>query len=433
MDKSHKGYLIVLFFVSPFLGLLNIFKLRNEKEIVFFVMLFFGLAGSVAVFEKGSDGFTHRFNAEKDYLDMTLPQFVEKSYQILSFNSVEGSTDIYIHSISFLSASILQAPDLTHVFSALVLGFFFSKSVLLVLKDNLNAKKGAILLGCIALFLLIRSLGALNSIRMWTGMWVLFYGTYSWALTKEKKYLFVSLFAVFVHFSYGVILIPVIIGYLLQNRKILLVTIYAVSFFSTLGFNVVESYIPQSKLIESKQKTYGITSDEDEDRYEDNEEIRKVANENSNFYKSIGQQIYFSYSIVGLSIILIFFYLRKDVDVNLKFLVATGLSIYLFSNLVAFSPSLQFRTKMIAATFILASAIHLQLRLNNYNLSKKNSRRLNIGLVAFLISSIPVALFHLSYLLQMISFFIFLFPEISWLLGDGDYSIRNVLGLVIGK
>ncbi|WP_016990259.1 hypothetical protein [Flavobacterium sp. ACAM 123] len=219
MDKAQRGYLILLFLFSPFLGVFKIFKLKNEKDITFFTTLFFGLVGSAFVYIKGTDGHSHLMNAKANYLDMSLGEFFTKSYEILTFGATKGTTDIYLHIISFLSASVLQKPELIHVFAGFVLGYFFIKSVLLVLKDNLFVKKSYILLGFITLFLMIQSIGALNSIRMWTGMWVLFYGSYSWAMTKEKKYWYVILFSVFVHFSYAVILIPVALAYLLQKQK----------------------------------------------------------------------------------------------------------------------------------------------------------------------------------------------------------------------
>jgi hypothetical protein len=431
MDKAHKGQLILLFFLSPVLGLVNLFKLKNEKDITFFGTLFFGLVGSVIVYIDGTDGHSHLMNAKENYLDMSFSEFVEKTYQVLTFSSVEGATDLYLHIISFISASVLQTPELIHFFAGLVLGYFFTKSVLLVLKNNLFVKKNKILLGCIVLFLLIQSVGALNSIRMWTGMWVLFYGTYSWATTKEKKYIPVILFSILVHFSYVVILLPVIIAYLLRNRKKLLVSIYIISFFTTVGFSFFEAYIPKSDLLESKQNTYAIDSDKKAERFAADKVEAQKGLVNQNFYKASGQITYVNYSIVGLSFILLFFYLKKTADNNLNFLIAVGIGVYTFSNLVAFSPSLQGRTKTIAATFILAAAIHLQLTLKNYVLSKKSNRRLNLGLVVFLISAIPIFLFQVSDLLFNISFFILLFPQVSWMLGDSDYSIRGVIGLLI--
>lgn len=431
MDKTQKGYLILLFFLSPVIGLFNLFRLKNEKDITFFGALFFGLIGSLYVYVEGSDGYSHLLTVKAFYLDMSLSEFLVKTYEIISFNSIEGFADLYMHCLAFIAVYIFRAPELIHVFAGFVLGYFFTKSVLLVLKDNLRTKKGYILLGFIILFLFIRSVGALNSIRMWTGMWVLFYGTYSWAITKEKKYLYVILFSVLVHFSYIVILIPLIASYVLQKRKKILIAFYIVSFFTTVGFSFFEAYIPESDLLENKQSVYAIDSDEKADRFAENRLNYRKETENSNFYKASGTSIYTNYSVVGLTFILIVFYLKKISDPNLNFLVAAGIGLYTFSNLVAFAPSLQGRTKTIAATFILAAAIHLQLTLKNYGLSRRMNRWLNAGFVCFLISSIPMYLFQLSYIMQSFSAFAFLFPQISWILGADDYSIRQAIGVLI--
>jgi hypothetical protein len=431
MDKKQKGYLLLLFLISPFLGIVNVFKIKDEKALTFFGTLFFGLVGSVFVYIEGTDGHSHLMNAIQFYTDMSLGEFLTKAYEVLTFSSTKGSSDLYLHIISFLSTSVLQNPSLIHVFAGMVLGYFFTKSVLLVMKDNLQTRKGYILLGFIVLFLLIRSIGALNSIRMWTGMWVLFYGTYSYAINKEKKYLFIILFSVIVHFSYAIILIPVLVTYLMQKKRYIVVALYVISFFATASFSFIESYIPKLDLIEKKQNTYAIDSDEDAKRLKKRNLKKESQLENVNFYKASGETNYLNYSIVGLSVILIFFYLKKAIDANLNFLIAIGLGLFTFSNVVTFLPSLQGRTKTIAATFILAAAIYLQLNLKNYELSIKNKKLLNSGFGLFLISSIPMIMYQVSYIFQNFSFFLLLFPQVSWILGEEDSSVRSIIGLFI--
>jgi hypothetical protein len=429
--KEQKAYLILLFLVSPLMGLWNLFKIKNEKEITFFGTLFFGLLGSAYIYYTENDGYRHRELAKEYYLDMSIVEFFKKSYNILIFSPSEGADDLYLHVISYLSASLLQTPELIHFFSGIVLGYFFTKSVLLLLKGNLRVKKNHILLVFIFLFLLIKSVSALNSIRMWTGMWVFFYGTYGWAATKEKKYLYVIFLSILVHFSYVVILIPAVAAYVIRERKRLLVFIYIVSFFTTLGFSAIESYIPKSDLMETKQDQYAIDSEEKAERFEKRYANLEVRNDKKNFYSASGQSNYVDFSIVGLTIILLFFYLKNVADTNLISLVSIGMGLYAFSNLVAFSPSLQGRTKMIGATFLLAAAIHLQLTLKNYHLGIKTKWRLNLGLVTFLISSTPMVLYQISYILQGFSFFLLLFPQASWIMGDNDFSMREAIGLII--
>lgn len=431
MENKQKGYLLLLFLFSPFLGIVNVFKIKDEKALTFFGTLFFGLVGSVFVYIEGTDGHSHLMNAKQFYTDMSLGEFFTKAYEVVTFSATVGSTDLYLHVISFLSTSVLQSPTLIHVFAGMVLGYFFTKSVLLVLKDNLQTKKGYILLGFIVLFLLIRSIGALNSIRMWTGMWVLFYGTYSYAIKKEVKYLYVTGFAILVHFSYVVILIPVVLSYLIQKKKTLLTVVYAVSFFTSLGFSVFQAYLPQSDLLENKQKFTVIDSKDKAKLFADNAEKAEVASANLNFYKASGATNYLNYSIVGLTILLLFFYLKRETDTKLNFLIAVGVGLYTFANLVSFSPALQGRTKTIAATFILAAAIHLQLTMKAYLVSQKTKTLINIVYTLFLTSAIPMFLFQISYIFQSFSFYLLFLPEVSWLLGDQDSSLRSIIGLLI--
>lgn len=431
-NKVQKGSLILLFLLSPLLGLVSLFKTKNEKLITFFGTLFFVLLGSMFVYVDETDGYTHLQNAKEYYSAMSMADFFHKAYEILTFNSTIGATDIYLHCISFISASLLQIPEFIHVFAGFVLGYFFTKSVLLVLKGNLFEKKGNILIAFITLFLLMKSAGALNSIRMWTGMWILFYGTYSLAITKNKKYFFTILLAVVVHFSYSVILIPVIVAFLFRKWKRILVAIYVTSFFTSTSFSFFSEYVPQTDLFEYKQKYTVVDSDEKADLFEESAQVAEKEAASLNFYKVYGEVNYLNYSIVGLSFMLVIFYLSKRSDFKLNFLVATGIGLYSFANIVAFSPSLQGRTKMIAATFILAAAIHLQLTLKNYRLDLTTLKRLNTGLIIFLISAIPAFLFQVSDLLNSISCFLLALPQLSWILGDQDVSIRNAIGLFLG-
>jgi len=425
--KEHNGYLFLLLFLSPFLSLFKILKLKNNKDITFFGTLFFGMIGSLYIYSNGNDGFTHRSLVERNYSGMSISEFLSQSYDILTFNAGEGTADFYLHILSFIAGSIFNIPELLHVLAGLILGYFYTKSVLLIIGDNVQQKKNYILMGLIVLLLLIKSISALNSIRMWTGMWVLFYGTYGWAKTKNIKYFIAILFSTVVHFSYVVIIIPVAISYLIRERKRLLVLIYIISFFTSFGFSYFESFVPKSELFEAKQEQYAIDSEEKAERFEKRYEDAKVINSNKSFYSASGQENYVNYSIVGLTILMLFFYLKKESDKNFMFLISIGVGLYTFSNIVAFSPSLQNRTKVIAATFLLAAAIQLYYTLYRYRLSINARKRFDFGLICFLLSSTTMVLYQISFILQGFSFFLLMFPELSWLLGDNDFSLRKAL------
>ena len=430
MNRTQKGYLIFLFLLSPFLGVIELFKIKHEKTLIGFGTLFFGLVGSVFVYVKGTDGYSHLMNAKLEYLNMSFSDFLKQSYNILTFTANEGAADMYIHTLSYLSASVLQIPELIHVFAGFILGYFFTKSVLLVLKGNLRTKKDFILIGFIILFMFIKSIEALNSVRMWTGMWLMFYGSYGWTVYKKKTYLYIILFSILVHISYVIVLFPIIVSFLFKNFKKTIIIFYIFSFFNTLSFSFIEPVLPKSDLFESKQNVYAIDKDDKVMRFEEMRANYKSQLNQSNFYKAFGPSIYTNYSIVFLSFLLSFFYLKETTDNNFKFLIATGIVMFALSNLINFVPELQSRLKIIASTFILAAAIYLQLTIKDYYLTTKNKRFMKFGFVLFLISSIPMFLFQISDIMFNISFFLLLFPQISWFLGDNDFSIRHAIGFL---
>ena len=423
IKNSYNGYLVLLMLFSPILGVVQLLRNRDEKTLLLFGIVFFGLAGSLYVYRPGSDGEAHLSNAILNYSDMSFNVFLNQFYDLITLNGTSVAKDIYLHCISYLAASVFGVPELIHVFAGLILGYFFTKSILLVLKNNIDTEKSAILVAFILLFLFFRSLGALNSIRMWTGMWVFFYGTYSYAITEKKKFLLVILFSIIVHFSYLIVLIPFLVSYLLRNRTFVMTGLFFASFGMSLNFASIENLLPKTELVENQQSANIITSDEDAERFA--ERYERQGQVEQNFYVKYGEGFFKSYCVVGLSLLLLFFYNHKKADKKFIFLMASGLGLMSFSNMVTFSPSLSGRMSTIATVFILAAAIQFLLTIKNYKLNQKKTNLVNRLLVIFLISSIPMVLFQMSYLIQMLSFFTLVLPPVSWFLGNADFSIRE--------
>jgi hypothetical protein len=224
-------------------------------------------------------------------------------------------------------------------------------------------------------------------------------------------------------------LIPAAFAYLLRHRKYILISVYSLSFFVSLNFSSIESFLPQTSLVESQTKINIIDSDADAERYAVRQQ--SAIDKNQNFYVKYGQGFYTTYNIVGLSFIVLLFYLNKRTDPNLIFLISVGLGIYTFANFLEFSPSIQGRAKMIASLFILVAAIHLQLTIKRYNWSRRGISYLNKGLSLFLIFSIPMFLYQLSFLLENFSLFSVFLPQLSWFLGEDDFSIRTAIGIFL--
>jgi hypothetical protein len=134
--KRKIGQQLLISTISPVFGLLLAFKSSSERFIVFSGTLFMGLVGSVFMYLPGSDGHTHLQAVERYYLDMSLGQFLADAGSLLLLQPVEGSKDMYKHLLSFLAGGVFGIPELLHFFGGLILGYFYTKSVLIVLEEK---------------------------------------------------------------------------------------------------------------------------------------------------------------------------------------------------------------------------------------------------------------------------------------------------------
>lgn len=426
--KNKIGQQILVSLISPVIGLYYASKSRNRKFIVFSGTLFMGLVGSSFMYTPGSDGSTHLEAVKRHYMDMSLVQFISDTASLLILQPVEGSNDLYKHLLSYLAGGVFGIPELLHFFAGLVLGYFYTKSVLIVLEDKPKRKNTWLLLALIALFLIIRSVSSLNSIRMWTGMWVFFYGSYSYIKRGDIKYLWVVFLAALIHFSYLLYAIPLVLAVVLKRRKLLVAGLYIASFFVSVNFDAAYGLVQSTGLYENKMGN--IVDQEELERRAAQAEGRK---KKVNFYKSIGPTVYSNYSIVFLSFVLLFLYLKKIKNVvHLEFLIAGGLIILALANIsTSFSPSVSGRGTTIAATFLTAAAIQVVLLRDKLRFSGGLKKLINLSFAGFFISAIPYLLFNISYAINSVSVFIMVFPFSSWFLGDTDLSIRDAIGDII--
>ena len=424
--RINKAYHIFMMLISPLFAGYLIFKMKNKSYIIFLGTVFFGLLGSLFIYNTEGDGLTHLLDVKRFYLDMPFFEFTEGVFKLLTFQPIEGSQDLYKHIISYLAGAVFQIPELIHVFGGLLLGYFFTKSVLLVFEDKSKQKMGVFLLSFAVLFLIVRSVSALNSLRMWTGMWVFFYGSYSYIKNKEVKFLWYVGLAIFVHFSYLLFSIPLIAAILLRNRKKLVVGIFIASFFINTGFEQVFNIVESTGLYQDKMKG-NIINEQEIDRRAAQYEDKSV---NSNFYNEFGPLIYNTFSIPLLSFILIIVYLRKSKIEYLNFLIAGGLLLVSLSNLAGgISPSIYGRGLTIAGTFLTAAAIQVLILNKSEMSSRLKNKLIKFSFSVFLLSAVLHALFQLSYAFNTISGFVIALPIASWYLGNDDSSIRDFIGI----
>jgi hypothetical protein len=422
--KAHRSAFFLLSLFSPLMAIIQ--SRRQSYSIKLFAgTLFFGFVGSCFIYNPGNDGSRHMMNVTKIYYDMSLGDFFIHTYNILTFSPTIIVTDLYVHTLSFI-ASTLYFPEAIHIMGGLVLGYFFTKSFLLITKSQNIATYRNLLFLFIALFLTFRSISALNSLRFWTALWIFFYGYYGYISTKKTKYFYYIGFSMLVHVAYVVYIIPFLGSIFLNKSKFVILSIYALSFLFTIGFSTVANYIPQNEVFEKKQSIY-VKEDMSEDGGGDPKDSKM------NFYKAYGPHIYMKYSLVFLIIVLVVsgFYLQNQ-NTTINNLLGFGILLLSIANLMTFVPELVGRTRQVASIFLVGACIVILSNNLQCILARGRQKILQAGLYVFLATAVPVWLFHFSYILNTISVFILALPFVSWFIGNDDISIARFIKLVTG-
>ena len=390
--------------------------------------LFFGIVGSLYIYNSGTDGYTHMMNIENNYLNMDLRTFLIDLVNLLYYNTANTNTsDPYLHILSFLSGSLFQTPELLHVFSGLIYGAIYFRCLMFIIEDIKFKKAATFVVLLTSIFLIYRGITGLNSIRWWTAFWLMFLGVLGYAKTMNKKFFILTILSLYVHFSFLVFIIPAFFSYFLKNKIKLVFLIWIASFFMGYSYNMIQPYLPNIEVIQEKE-SYTLNTE----IVEKSQAARDKRATSTNFYAEYGETLYRDFSILLLTGLMFYFIFKihNQKNVFFNYVFTSGVLLYALGNIMEFSPAVSNRGKSGASVILLASAIILII--NNYNNIKiSNPKFFKLGLNIFIISSIPMILFQVSYFLNMVSSFFIIFPFFSWFLGNDDFALKELLNLLM--
>jgi hypothetical protein len=241
--------------------------------------------GSTISLDFGNDGYRHLARVSDVYANMPFKQFIYEIFQILTFQATDSTAqDLYKHLLSYLCGAVLGMPFLFFPIVALVYGYFFSGSLLIVLKNFYDKEKTWLIIGFTFLLILYESLEGINTVRTWTGMWVLVYASLKYYKTKQKKYLLLMFIPPFIHVAYFAMALPAYVVLIFGNRKLVYTIIFVLSsFVSFINPANVTDNLQETELGSSKSKAYGI-----EEEFNIDSKIEKFSTKKSAlFNKSI--------------------------------------------------------------------------------------------------------------------------------------------------
>ncbi|MCI5090792.1 EpsG family protein [Phaeodactylibacter sp.] len=417
--------LIALFFpaISLYYGIKN--GNESQKKIVLFI--FFLFYGATIKFSVENDGFRHRENVDTYYQNMDLSEFAGASMKILKFqDSGVGSDDIYRHTISFISGSILGNSLFFFVIVAGVYGFFFL-NVLFEIFDRPLTFTYFPLIATGFLLIMHKNIEGVNTVRTWTAMWMLLYGTLKFLKNKKPQYLLFILLTPVVHFGYFILALPVILGIVLKNTPRLAITAFIISmFFSNFNpTNGLAERFENQEIIHKRVENYSVDK-----KISANAKWERIESRgNQRFYnklQSFGLHRYaFSFIIIS-----VYFFAIRQSNTNKSLIISLfviGVFIHAFSNFSWFIDQVSGRSRVIGEVFILMS---LFLLLRDTTIYFKNIY-FRWSLNFYLALMIPFAIWNISRWFDHPSFFSFILPGIVITNPDLNFSLKELLKFII--
>lgn len=422
----------LLAFLSPVISLITLLRSGHTKLVVPVGTFIMTILGSIYVYVPETDGETHRNTVVNYYLDMGIVEFLTAFLQLFFLNNESappGISDPYLHLLSFLSGSLFGVPELLHVFAAFVYGLIYF-NILKILFERITLPKGISLIVLLfAVFLIYRGFSGLNSIRWWSGLWLMLYGFLGYWHYGRKKFIVFIFLALYIHFSFIAFVFPTLSAIWLYKKPKVIMLIWVGSFFIGTSYNLIKSYIPALNVIEQKER-YTL----DEEQLQRSAKGRlSLQPKNVRFYAAIGETSFQDYSIPLMIVFLywIFKWISCSSRILIYQLFAAGVLLHAFGNLMEFSPTVSSRARAGSAPFIMLTGLLSLFSVYKNNLSVYQGFKIRAFMSLFFVSSLPVIIFHLSYILSIFSAFLIFLPGVSWVLGLDDLSIRDLLSILV--
>jgi hypothetical protein len=409
------GYNIIFAFTLPIVAVIRAMKSKSTKFKHQLLTLLCGIYGSTIVYIPGSDAAVHLGHVTEYYVDMSFKVFIYQSYQILVFESSGGSSDLYKHVLSYICGTVLDMPFLFFTIVGLVYGYFFSGSLLIIFKYFYRTKKSFIFWVIVLIFFTLKNVEGMNTVRTWTGLWILVYACLKYYETKNVKYIILMFVPPFVHFSYFIMAVPAYIVLVIGNRKTVFFSIFVLSFlgsFLTPSAQDVTEVLSQTELGAGRTKAYSV-----EEQSSAGDRIERAEGSRANWYRAYygaDLQRYPNFLII----IVIFFtgIYSKTMSKVEATLFSIGLLTLTLSNVSWFYFALQNRSGQVGIIFILAAVL-----LTWQNPSRKlepfffKSRLITSILTISLILYVPYVITKISMILAYTSLFYCMTPFVLWI------------------
>lgn len=222
---NNNGSKILLFLINPFLSAINsLINIRDKQSQKLLYLWFLVFGAAFCAVDKTADSFrwVEIFNVESRY---SFQQYLSDISEYFSFDS--DIKDIYGLSVNFLVGRFTDNYHWTYFIYAAVFGFFYIKTLDLLLRYNVENKWA--FYAFLFMFCFSNPIFNINGMRMWTAAWIGVYSVLKIILDNKKRYLLLLLLTPLIHDSFFIWIAFFLFAYLTWRAKDLWVGLFVLS------------------------------------------------------------------------------------------------------------------------------------------------------------------------------------------------------------
>ena len=381
---------------------------------------------------QGADGVRHLLLVYEHYVGMTFATFLSDLWHVLSFQvaSDPGIRDVYKHVVSYFVGGVLGQPQLFFTVVAFIYGYFFTGSLLEIFRHVKWRHVNYIVLGLAAMLFLVKNIEGVNTVRTWTGLWVLVYACLRYYDTKKARYALMMLLPPFIHFGYFLMVLPALAVLVLGNMPRSYAVIFVLSSVTTL-INPGDIADVVSMTERGAEAVSGYYVEEQATFAERRARVQNIGGRWWSAFQFLGIQKWalnvFIYTLLAAGVYFALMNYRQ------RSLFSVGLLTLAFSNSTWFLFAVSNRSWIIGCVFILAAFIMARTDPNTGpRLIKQVPAYYKWGVNASLVLFVPYILYNLSVILDFPSVFMFVAPFVVWMDPGMNMSIKYVLQVLLG-
>lgn len=424
-------YSSLLMLISPLFTLIQTLKSKNRYYLRWMLTIFTTIYASTFDIEGIGDGTRHWQRVYDYYVGLSFSQFWSDLIDIIVFRTNDFvNEDVYIHLLSFFTGGVLNTPGLFFTFVGFVYGYFFAGCMVKIFRYFPSPLRHFPFFIIAVYFIAILNLQSMNTVRTWTGFWVMFYGVLMYHDTGKLKYLLLVLSAPLFHIGYFIMALPVWAVVLLPLKRYWMMVLYVASFsFSFITPQYVVSRLERLEVGQEKVQGYYV-----EEKATVKARIEHFSGGGGvRWYRVYKNSGIMEWAVVGIAMVFLLNgdYLKR-MDSLESLLFSAGLASKVLSNTAWFLYAVSNRSGVIADLFVLAAITFYWQR---YYASGKKLRLHPVLRPVFYTSLfliIPGFFYYLSNTLEYLSAYIFFLPEVAWVSEESRITIRGLLGILLG-